>query len=653
MTELKCGFCRHGKEVKEECGELHHVVTASGKPCTAHHKCMQYSALLVQYKSEHFGGFKISKVFEELARGRSSKCFICKCKRGRTKSGSIRVTGATCGCAVKQCRKTFHYYCAKTSQDCITKRLVVSFKNKNKITVLYRVFCSKEHEVLYRRNLKEYSKDMNKSAEESEEDSDIEDSNKEDVNDDEDLLLGGFDLSSQMLSQQMNENGHDTSFIPAYSNTANGSTTDIPNNRLKRSASHNSLVSDEKPPKSVKLDKKKVIGLCILSSDENLEAQRKEIHTILKNNYDVNEVVIWQDVTSYTLNSDLTPYFIHAISKAVRSNSYKNLQNLLFSEKYLRDKCVSDYEYQSNFIQDLKDPAVAKNVLQSTWKSVSKNLQDASISIGKEIGSVIPVYSSNVLLLLVGDEIDKNSVIRQKLQHLFESIPKPAIFVWKNDTRLKKYHTEDFDENEVDILLSNIIKNKSEIGEIIDEPKDKILLRSNTQSNVVSCIYKGLEGTDIKTDQDKSHCLVLISQLDSTIVNSGNYIIKLLHNILTDNHNKYSKFSMVLPVFSLQSTFNIVENIKNCVDFDVTVAIYSAYNPEKQSISYIVAEIMISNQSAANSLMISSSQSVTECRPCVEDNERPSTSGSNKKRRLRPTLSPSALSLQHMLKQSS
>ncbi|XP_041362425.1 uncharacterized protein LOC121378359 isoform X2 [Gigantopelta aegis] len=149
---LKCAFCHRGSDVEDVCGQLHSEITREGMLVVAHHKCMQYSATLVQYKFDHFGGFKIAKVQDEMKRAKSLKCHICK---KFTKKIKIK-GGASAGCALRECRRSFHYYCAKTDDTTVTKRLVVSFKSKNKKTILYRVFCCAEHEAGYRANLKSY-----------------------------------------------------------------------------------------------------------------------------------------------------------------------------------------------------------------------------------------------------------------------------------------------------------------------------------------------------------------------------------------------------------------------------------------------------------------------------------------------------------------
>ncbi|XP_060064171.1 uncharacterized protein LOC132544570 [Ylistrum balloti] len=151
-----CNFCRQGdEEASQLCGKLHVEKIGDGQIVAAHHKCMQYSAGLVQYKFDHFGGFKIDKVQGELKRGGFIKCHICKNDKTRKR----KCNRATSGCAVKTCRKSFHYYCAKKSDKCITKRMLVRYKLSDEERVLYRVFCCQDHEKYF----KEHKEDLVKS----------------------------------------------------------------------------------------------------------------------------------------------------------------------------------------------------------------------------------------------------------------------------------------------------------------------------------------------------------------------------------------------------------------------------------------------------------------------------------------------------------
>ncbi|XP_052070433.1 MATH and LRR domain-containing protein PFE0570w-like [Mytilus californianus] len=171
MEKTACGFCHRGPEVEDICGKLH-VQNVKGKKIAAHHKCLQYSAQLVQYKFDSFGGFKIDKVLDEMKRGRYMRCSVCKTSKGKKNKDGFPIGGATAGCALRNCNKTFHYYCAYCSSTAITKRMLIKYKEQNEQVVMYRVFCSPQHEANFRNNKSElflpFSSNMDSSSEEEE-----------------------------------------------------------------------------------------------------------------------------------------------------------------------------------------------------------------------------------------------------------------------------------------------------------------------------------------------------------------------------------------------------------------------------------------------------------------------------------------------------
>ena len=140
--ESKCHFCRRGLEVRGTCGRLW-----VEKGIVAHRKCMQYSADLIQYNFDTFGGFEIPKVMDEIKRGQQLSCCKCKHKKKSKMRGS-----ASCGCAIKKCKKSFHFYCAKTSDKAITKRLEVT-NSENEKEVWYRVFCNVKHQHTFKETI--------------------------------------------------------------------------------------------------------------------------------------------------------------------------------------------------------------------------------------------------------------------------------------------------------------------------------------------------------------------------------------------------------------------------------------------------------------------------------------------------------------------
>ncbi|XP_050390381.2 uncharacterized protein MAL13P1.304 [Patella vulgata] len=730
---MKCGFCKRGKEVEDVCGELHHVKTPKlGKPCTAHHKCMQYSAMLIQYTDSYFGGFKIDKVLEEQKRGRFSKCTICKSKKGKSKG---MLTGATSGCAVQSCRKTFHFYCARTSNECITKRLVVSFKSSGKITVLYRVFCSKEHEKLYRENLKDYSKDMNKNDQNDDSDEDEDDDDDDDDDDDEDNdLVDDEDFSMNDTVDRFGNNNHDTTNIcisspnipsgkktikktpklenpddminlkrmldhinferecprkkktklpddksseeesaetpptdeeeldcsvlstdqngnclkektKTSSNPLDNTTTDEKNESSTRKPSP---VKSESPIKSKasteNIRKSLEYAVCILSSTDKIEEQRRELRDIIASCYTVDRIVIWQDISSNILNKDLTPYFMHSISKEMISNSTKTLRSLLFSESYLKKKRDTDYLYQSTFIKDLKDPVVDRNVLQSTWKTISNNLKTASASKGILVGELVSVTNSKALILFIGDVLDKDQTIRSKFPE-----ETPTVYTWGENTSLTTFTDDNYmyNQTEVDILSSYLDDQKQPISDVVIQPNDNLLLKSLNSQTVVSHLvdkYRNVAKKEVQYGDPI--CLILLTELDTKLINVENYVHKMLNHFITEKKSQYSNFIVLLPVTGFAQAHSFHRDIKNCVQGKVDVQVISAYDPKANRISCVFVEMKIL-PGVSNS---AKSKPAVVVRPYIQDGEMPSTSGTSKKRRLKATLSPSALSFQHNLK---
>ncbi|XP_005990426.1 PHD finger protein 6 [Latimeria chalumnae] len=98
-TGPKCGFCHAGDEENETRGELH---ISNAKKVAAHFKCMLFSSGTVQLTTTsraEFGNFDIKTVIQEIKRGKRMKCTLCS------------QAGATIGCEIKACIKTYHYHC--------------------------------------------------------------------------------------------------------------------------------------------------------------------------------------------------------------------------------------------------------------------------------------------------------------------------------------------------------------------------------------------------------------------------------------------------------------------------------------------------------------------------------------------------------------
>ncbi|KAJ8396508.1 hypothetical protein AAFF_G00018140 [Aldrovandia affinis] len=118
----KCAFCKTNRD--KECGQL---LVSDNQKVVAHHKCMLFSSALVtsHSDSENIGGFSIEDVKKEIKRG--SKLMCSSCHR----------PGATIGCDVKMCRRTYHYFCALRDKAQI---------KENPSLGIYLVYCRKHRD---------------------------------------------------------------------------------------------------------------------------------------------------------------------------------------------------------------------------------------------------------------------------------------------------------------------------------------------------------------------------------------------------------------------------------------------------------------------------------------------------------------------------
>ncbi|KAM4047135.1 uncharacterized protein ACNLHF_010453 isoform 2-T2 [Anomaloglossus baeobatrachus] len=93
-----CAFCSSSEETAST-RELQR--TADGS-LVAHYRCMLYSPMVIQKDSQEDTegfDFKVESVRSEIIRGKKLKCTLCKNR------------GATIGCDVKSCKRTYHYLC--------------------------------------------------------------------------------------------------------------------------------------------------------------------------------------------------------------------------------------------------------------------------------------------------------------------------------------------------------------------------------------------------------------------------------------------------------------------------------------------------------------------------------------------------------------
>ncbi|XP_073004975.1 protein BREAST CANCER SUSCEPTIBILITY 1 homolog [Typha latifolia] len=108
VSELSCAFCQSAS-VTEDSGEMVHYV--NGKPVAAdytgganvirsHKNCMEWAP------DVYFEDDKAINLAAELARSRRIKCCCCGIK------------GAALGCFERNCRKSFHFTCAKLVPEC-------------------------------------------------------------------------------------------------------------------------------------------------------------------------------------------------------------------------------------------------------------------------------------------------------------------------------------------------------------------------------------------------------------------------------------------------------------------------------------------------------------------------------------------------------
>lgn len=126
--KVKCALCQRAEETKIT-GAL-----STKDDVTAHQNCLLFSSGICCRDSPLFDdlfGFSAEDVLDEVKRGNKLPCHYCKKK------------GATAGCEVKRCKKSYHYPCAiqdgaKTDEDADNGR--------------YVLYCSKHYNLLKNNN---------------------------------------------------------------------------------------------------------------------------------------------------------------------------------------------------------------------------------------------------------------------------------------------------------------------------------------------------------------------------------------------------------------------------------------------------------------------------------------------------------------------
>ncbi|XP_029139239.1 PHD finger protein 11 [Protobothrops mucrosquamatus] len=118
MVRRKCAFCRDDEESAI-------MYIAEGQNLAVHQNCLLFSSGFVESEEQKPGDldkrFDVASVMSEIKRGRKLRCKFCHTK------------GATIGCEIQTCRKSYHYLCAFCDAASV----------KYEEPGLYRVFCQK------------------------------------------------------------------------------------------------------------------------------------------------------------------------------------------------------------------------------------------------------------------------------------------------------------------------------------------------------------------------------------------------------------------------------------------------------------------------------------------------------------------------------
>nr|XP_012420816.1 PREDICTED: PHD finger protein 11-like [Odobenus rosmarus divergens] len=120
MEKRTCALCP--KDI-----EYSILYFAKSENIAAHENCLLYSSALVESEDHdphnQDRNFDVESVKKEIHRGRKLKCSFCSKK------------GATVGCDLKACSKTYHFFCAKNDQAVL---------QNDESRGIYKVFC-KQH----------------------------------------------------------------------------------------------------------------------------------------------------------------------------------------------------------------------------------------------------------------------------------------------------------------------------------------------------------------------------------------------------------------------------------------------------------------------------------------------------------------------------
>ncbi|XP_053139836.1 PHD finger protein 11 isoform X2 [Hemicordylus capensis] len=117
MVRRQCAFCPED----EECAIMY---IAEGKNLAVHQDCLLYSSGFVESEEHNPDNlnirFDVTSVVNEIKRGKRLMCSFCRKK------------GATVGCEIKNCRRSYHYFCALCDDAAV---------ETDEMQGIYRVFC--------------------------------------------------------------------------------------------------------------------------------------------------------------------------------------------------------------------------------------------------------------------------------------------------------------------------------------------------------------------------------------------------------------------------------------------------------------------------------------------------------------------------------
>ncbi|KAJ7344295.1 hypothetical protein JRQ81_000245 [Phrynocephalus forsythii] len=118
MIRRTCAFCPEDEEMAI-------MYIAKEQNLAAHQECVLYSSGFVESEEYNHDNvdtrFDLASVLSEIKRGRRLICNFC------------RKRGATVGCEIKTCRRSYHYFCALCDDAAV---------EKDEAKGIYRLFCS-------------------------------------------------------------------------------------------------------------------------------------------------------------------------------------------------------------------------------------------------------------------------------------------------------------------------------------------------------------------------------------------------------------------------------------------------------------------------------------------------------------------------------